>query len=154
MLVLRHEDCHPEMSQKAMQLNAELNNVELTIVGDYRETKEEIDLISVADVLYDRDNLPLLDALIDTDIPVLLADSRVRNFSHPKLDHIEALPCLGWDPPPPPPPSPRKISNPLIIRVFPCGPRDQTPKSTFFLGFRARPTHRFPRPCVEGFLGK
>lgn len=87
------------LAQTAVRLNAACNDVAVTVVGDYRDYNGPVDLITVADVLYDRDNLPLLTALLAT-APVLLADSRIKNLSHPRLDHCEKLagetfPSLG-----------------------------------------------------------
>jgi predicted nicotinamide N-methyase len=42
------------------------------------------DCLLAADVLYDPQNLPLLDDFCEWSESVLVADSRVRNFSHPK----------------------------------------------------------------------
>lgn len=72
------------MAQQAIQLNAVLNAVDVEVIGDYREYQGEVDLITVADVLYDRGNLPLVNELLQK-APVWLADSRIRNFSHPGL---------------------------------------------------------------------
>ena len=48
---------------------------------------EPVDLILVADVLYDRENIPLLQQLSQV-APVLLADSRVRDFAEPGFAHL------------------------------------------------------------------
>jgi len=48
----------------------------------------------VADVLYDRANLPLLDQFLTRGRQALVADSRVRDFQHPlyrRLGILEAL---------------------------------------------------------------
>lgn len=87
------------LAQQAIALNAELNGVTLHIIGDYRTFTGQIDLITVADVLYDRDNLPLLNALLAV-APVWLADSRIRNFRHTQLPWQECVsgatfPSLG-----------------------------------------------------------
>ncbi len=89
-----------KMSHKAISLNAELNNVELEIIGDYQEYYGAIDLITIADVLYDSSNIPLLENLIARAPELLLADSRVKNFSYPGLRWVttlagETFPPLG-----------------------------------------------------------
>src|SRR5690606_17103920 len=66
----------------ACAANAELNGVTLTLTDDWR-AHEDLDLILASDVLYDRDNLPLLSAFLQQAPQVLLADSRVRNLAEP-----------------------------------------------------------------------
>ena len=77
------------LSQKAVALNVSLNPLPETccieIIGDYRQFEGAIDLIVIADMLYDRANIPLLDALLKRSDSMLLADSRVKNFSYPGL---------------------------------------------------------------------
>lgn len=71
------------MALQAAQLNAELNGVELFCVNTLEDIEEPIDLITVADVLYDQNNLPLLDHFLSRAQHVLLADSRIKHFHHP-----------------------------------------------------------------------
>lgn len=63
--------------------NAKLNGVEFELHGDLFEFNQEIDLLIAADVLYDKENLPLLDVFLDKAPEVLVADSRVKNFDFP-----------------------------------------------------------------------
>lgn len=64
----------------ASRANAALNEAELRYSGDFFANDDEYDLILVADVLYDRANLPLLDAFLKRAPKVLVADSRVKDF--------------------------------------------------------------------------
>lgn len=87
------------VAQQAIALNAELNQQEISIIGDFRDCPLAVDLITVADVLYDKANFPLLEQLLAT-APVLLADSRVKNFQHAQFikhsSHAgETFPQLG-----------------------------------------------------------
>lgn len=84
------------VSQLAIKANAALNHVELDIIGDFRQCRETLDMICVADVLYDKSNWPLLDDLLDACPNMLLADSRVRNFQHPKFVHKLQVPGETW----------------------------------------------------------
>lgn len=70
-------------------LNAELNAVELEYSADFFADERHYDVILVADVLYDRANLPLLDCFRQRADTVLVADSRVKNFSVPGYRHIQ-----------------------------------------------------------------
>ncbi|PHX41008.1 methyltransferase, partial [Pseudomonas sp. NZIPFR-PS5] len=68
---------------EACRANAELNGVTLEYSGDFFAEDDRFDLILVADVLYDRANLPLLDQFLSRGKQALVADSRVRDFQHP-----------------------------------------------------------------------
>ncbi|MFW9080556.1 class I SAM-dependent methyltransferase [Pseudomonas sp. P2757] len=78
----------------ACRANAELNDVELSYSTDFFAEDDRFDLILVADVLYDRANLPLLDAFLSRGREALVADSRVRDFSHPQYRRIEMLEAM------------------------------------------------------------
>ena len=73
----------------ATAANAKHNQVELILIDDFEKVVEPIDIIIVADVLYDRENLPWLDTFIGRAKEVLIADSRVKNFSHPSYQLID-----------------------------------------------------------------
>ena len=80
----------------ACQVNAEINNVELEICQDLRHIDGVADLLVAADVLYDRDNLPLLDLLPNHATRILLADSRIKNFAHPNYALIGHESATTW----------------------------------------------------------
>jgi predicted nicotinamide N-methyase len=79
-------------ARQAASANARLNGVSIEICGDWQELSEEIDMVIVADVLYDRENLPLLDQFIARAPEVLVADSRVKNFSVSPYKKIATMP--------------------------------------------------------------
>lgn len=72
----------------ATELNAGINGVNLTLAADYEEVTGDVDLIIVADVLYDRGNFPWLDRFVNRSEKVLIADSRVKDFDHPPYRQI------------------------------------------------------------------
>lgn len=74
--------------------NAELNDVQLNYSTDFFAEADRFDLILVADVLYDRANLPLLDEFLSRGQEALVADSRVRDFRHPLYRRIEMLEAM------------------------------------------------------------
>ena len=74
---------------EATQKNAELNGVELILSSDYYDVEGEIDLIIVADVLYDRENFAWLQRFVERADQVLIADSRVKDFDQPPYVQIE-----------------------------------------------------------------
>ncbi|MFV3368981.1 class I SAM-dependent methyltransferase [Pseudomonas sp. NY15435] len=80
----------------ACRANAELNDVELSYSADFFQEEDRFDLIIVADVLYDRANLPLLDEFLSRGREALVADSRVRDFSHPLYQRLGILDGCTW----------------------------------------------------------
>ncbi|MEN4752662.1 50S ribosomal protein L11 methyltransferase [Pseudomonas sp. Ps21-P2] len=78
----------------ACRANAELNGVTLQYSGDFFAEDDRFDLILVADVLYDRANLPLLDQFLSRGKQALVADSRVRDFQHPLYQRLGILEAL------------------------------------------------------------
>ena len=78
----------------ACRANAQLNDVELGYSRDFFAEADRFDLILVADVLYDRENLPLLDHFLTRGQEALVADSRVRDFKHPLYRPLEMLKAL------------------------------------------------------------
>lgn len=76
--------------------NASLNKVAIDLSNDFFDFNEQIDLITAADVLYDKDNHELLDLFTTKCKQVLLADSRVKvlpSSAYQLLDTIEARTC-------------------------------------------------------------
>ncbi|MCO3414964.1 methyltransferase [Pseudomonas aeruginosa] len=80
----------------ASRANAELNGVELSYSADFFAEDDRFDLILVADVLYDRANLPLLDQFLSRGRQALVADSRVRDFRHPLYRRLDVLDACTW----------------------------------------------------------
>ena len=80
----------------ACRANAALNRVELGYSADFFAEADRFDLIIVADVLYDRANLPLLDQFLSRGREVLVADSRVKDFHHPLYRHLGQQHACTW----------------------------------------------------------
>jgi len=80
----------------ACRANAALNGVELRYLQDFFGEADRFDLILVADVLYDRANLPLLDQFLSRGREALVADSRVRDFAHPLYRRLDVLDACTW----------------------------------------------------------
>ena len=74
---------------EATEKNAQLNGVELILASDYFEVEGKIDLIIVADVLYDSENFVWLQRFVERADQVLIADSRVKNFNSPPYRLVE-----------------------------------------------------------------
>nr|WP_239482273.1 50S ribosomal protein L11 methyltransferase [Pseudomonas insulae] len=81
---------------EACRANAALNDVTLSYSADFFAEADRFDLIIVADVLYDRANLPLLDQFLSRGREALVADSRVRDFQHPLYQCLAVLDACTW----------------------------------------------------------
>lgn len=82
------------LALEATRINAALNAVQLELVEDYFAIEGDIDLIIVADVLYDSSNFVWLERFTQRAARVLIADSRVKNFDQPPYRQIAR--CEGW----------------------------------------------------------
>ena len=82
------------LALQASKANAALNGVELNYSSDFFAEADRFDLVLVADVLYDRANLPLLDQFLSRGRQALVADSRVRDFRHPLYRQLDTLHAL------------------------------------------------------------
>ncbi|MFC4259957.1 50S ribosomal protein L11 methyltransferase [Marinobacter lacisalsi] len=80
----------------AARANAELNGVEIALCDDWHRRPSSLDLITAADVLYDRDNRPFLQAFREAAGGVLLADSRVRDLEEPGYDVLDMVSASTW----------------------------------------------------------
>lgn len=80
----------------ATRHNAALNGVTLELAEDFDKIAEPVDLILVADVLYDRANLVWLPRFLERASRVLVADSRVKNFSAPNYQKLAGSTSTTW----------------------------------------------------------
>jgi len=67
----------------ATAVNAAHNRCQLILCDDFSSIDQHVDIIIVADVLYDRANIPWLKVFEQAAEQVLVADSRVKNFDYP-----------------------------------------------------------------------
>jgi len=88
-------DNDPDALQ-ATRTNAALNGVTLEFCDDLAAAGSDHDLLCMADVLYDRSNLPLLRAATAQAREVLVADSRVATLPEPGYRLIGELRALTF----------------------------------------------------------
>jgi len=84
----------------ATQVNAHLNHVEVLPVDNLDKVPDNLDLLFMADVLYDRSNFSLLSKAKNKASRMLIADSRIDDVNDPEftvVHHMQALtyPNLG-----------------------------------------------------------
>ena len=67
------------MALDATAVNAHANHVSVTLLDDLADMARRVDIAIAADVLYDRENMPLLERMPVISDQVIVADSRVKN---------------------------------------------------------------------------
>lgn len=75
----------------ATRCNVAHNQVAVEVIEDFYQLEHAVDIIIVADVLYDRENLPWLDTFLEHAAEVLVADSRIKNFDFPPYQLIAEM---------------------------------------------------------------
>lgn len=80
----------------ATEANAALNGVRVTLCDDWHRRPAGLDLITAADVLYDRDNRPFLQMFREAAGEVLLADSRVKDLVEPGYEVLGMVAATTW----------------------------------------------------------
>ncbi len=85
-----------KISLIACEENALLNDVTLEYLNDLYACDEPIDVLLAADVLYDQSNRFFLDEFLKFAKEVWVADSRVKNFSHPAYIKIDERSATTW----------------------------------------------------------
>jgi predicted nicotinamide N-methyase len=64
----------------ASNTNAALNEVDIQLSSDIKDLPTDLDLILMADVLYDRSNFALVETIKSFNTPLLIADSRIAQI--------------------------------------------------------------------------
>lgn len=80
----------------ATRHNAALNGVEVELAADFDAVDAGLDVILVADVLYDRANLAWLQRFLQRAPQVVVADSRVRDFAEPGYRRLDSRISSTW----------------------------------------------------------
>lgn len=84
------------MSLQACRANAALNAVQLEYLDDIYALDSTVDVLLAADVLYDLENRFFLDVFREKAHKVWVADSRVKNFSHPHYEKLTMVNATTW----------------------------------------------------------
>lgn len=95
------------------KLNAELNGVDIELVPSLAQCIEDADVITAADILYDLDNMPLLELFRGAET-VLLADSRVPNLNPKGYERLGTVKAVTW-------PDLSELEHLNTVRLFAAG---------------------------------
>ncbi|MEQ8859990.1 MAG: 50S ribosomal protein L11 methyltransferase [Pseudomonadales bacterium] len=88
-------DTDPD-ARAACAANAALNDVAVDLADDLDDVGTDHDLVLMADVLYDRANLPLLDRVARHAPETLVADSRIAQLPDPRYRQIREIQALTY----------------------------------------------------------
>lgn len=107
----------------ATEINAALNGCKLILAADLAEVPRDNDLLLMADVLYDANNLPLLEAAKKHAETLLVADSRIHTIPDREFELVTVIdarttPNLG------------EFDEFRSVRLFHFGAPFGTPRST------------------------
>ncbi len=94
-------------------INAALNGVEIELSPSLAQCIEEAELITAADILYDPENMPLLEFFRAAEA-VLLADSRVPNLNPKGYRRLESVKAVTW-------PDLSELEHLNTVRLFAAG---------------------------------
>ena len=83
------------VARTAIALNARHNDVALEIIADMREALPVAEVITAADILYDRDNLSLLETFQSAPT-IVLADSRIPDLDPPGYQRLGEFTATTW----------------------------------------------------------
>jgi predicted nicotinamide N-methyase len=80
----------------AARANAALNQAELEFATDLDAIDDAVELVLLADVLYDTANLPLVDRVVARHRNVLVADSRIRSLPGSQFRRMGEIDARTW----------------------------------------------------------
>lgn len=83
------------VARTAIALNAQQNDVVLEIIADMQDALPAAEVITAADILYDRDNLSLLE-MFRAAPTILLADSRIPDLDPPGYRRLGEFTATTW----------------------------------------------------------
>ena len=104
-----------ETARQSTRANAQINGVRLRTCGNLGDAGAEFDIALLADVLYDRSNLPLLSAAQRIARNVVVADSRVTEIPEPGYRLMTQIDARTQ-------PNLNEFDAYRIVRIFAYGP--------------------------------
>jgi len=80
----------------ATKLNSHLNNVALDLIQTLEDLPERVSLLVMADVLYDKNNYPLIDRALEHAQKLLITDSRIENLADDRFNIFRKMKMLTY----------------------------------------------------------
>ena len=80
----------------ATKINAELNGCSVNVCNDIDELPHHLDQVWMADVLYDRSNLPLIQQIKNRAETVMISDSRVSDLEDEDFEVVHRAEALTF----------------------------------------------------------
>ena len=80
----------------ASKLNSLINNVKLDFIQNLEELPEKVDLMFMADVLYDKNNCSLINSSLECSQKLLISDSRIKKLEDIRFSIFEKKTALTY----------------------------------------------------------
>ena len=80
----------------ASKLNSLINNVKLDFIQNLEELPEKVDLMFMADVLYDKNNCSLINSSLECSQKLLISDSRIKTLEDTRFSIFEKKTALTY----------------------------------------------------------
>ena len=80
----------------ASKLNSLINNVKLDFIQNLEELPEKVDLMFMADVLYDKNNCSLINSSLECAQKLLISDSRIKTLEDTRFSIFEKKTALTY----------------------------------------------------------
>ena len=80
----------------ASKLNSLINNVKLDFIQNLEELPEKVDLMFMADVLYDKNNYSLINSSLECAQKLLISDSRIKTLEDTRFSIFEKKTALTY----------------------------------------------------------
>ena len=80
----------------ASKLNSLINNVKLDFIQNLEELPEKVDLMFMADVLYDKNNCSLINSSLERSQKLLISDSRIKTLKDTRFSIFEKKTALTY----------------------------------------------------------
>ena len=80
----------------ASKLNSLINNVKLDFIQNLEELPEKVNLMFMADVLYDKNNYSLINSSLERSQKLLISDSRIKTLEDTRFSVFEKKTALTY----------------------------------------------------------
>ena len=80
----------------ATKLNSRLNGMELNLIQSLEDLPQKVSLMIMADVLYDKNNYPLIDRSLEHTEKLLITDSRIDTLADNRFNIVKKMKMLTF----------------------------------------------------------
>ena len=81
---------------KATELNCHINQVEVSLIDNLDEIVDPVSMMFMADVLYDKNNLALVEVALSRAEELIISDSRINNLADRRFKIFNKMEMLTF----------------------------------------------------------